>query len=438
MYRYRQIAEAGFNFVIGGNGVSNDAENTQALKAASANGLRFLLRDGRLCTTISDSASGASRTSAPTTETPSLMQYLLEQAESEPASSKTSEPSDKGPSYTAAGTTEDEVRLRIRELLDLFGDNPALAGLNLYDEPGSSLFGILAVARRALQRQAPRELPYINVWPSYASSSALGTTSYEGYLERYMSRVHPPILSFDHYPLLSGGGITADYFYNWATIREFSLKYGVPSWVFIQSVGFESRYWGFQDRRRPNEAEIRWQVNVSLAYGAKGIQYFTYWTPDVPRDAPIQFGEALVSLNGRRTALYDYAKRVNRYLRVVGKVLLPFVSESVVHTREERLPRGADPFKADGYVSSVSGSPLILGRFRKPGAPDVRYLLVVNRSFANAAKSQLTLSRSVRGVFKLDTSRDRFTKVTLQATHGNRYLGLRLSPGGAQLYQLRT
>ena len=430
--RYRQIAEAGFNFVIGGNGVGNDAENTQALKAASANGLRYLLRDSRLYRIISDSVSGASRTSAPTAETPSLMQYLLEQAESESASRRTSKPSEQDTSYSAAGTTEDEVRLRIRELLDLFGDNPALAGLNLYDEPSSTLFGILALARQALKRRAPRELPYINVWPSYASSSALGTTTYEGYLERYMSRVRPPILCFDHYPLLSGGGITADYFYNWATIRKFSLKYGVPSWVFIQSVGFDPSYSGFQDRRRPNEAEIRWQVNVSLAYGAKGIQYFTYWTPDVPRDAPIQFGEALVSLNGRRTALYDYAKRV------VGKVLLPFVSESVVHTREERLPRGADPFKADGYVSSVSGSPLILGRFRKPGAPDVRYLLVVNRSFANAAKSQLTLSRSVRGVFKLDTSRDRFTKVTLQATHGNRYLGLRLSPGGAQLYQLRT
>ena len=123
---------------------------------------------------------------------------------------------------------------------------------------------------------------------------------------------------------------------------------------------------------------------------------------------------------------------------MVGKVLLPLVSESVVHAREERLPWGADPFKADGYVSSVSGSPLILGRFRKPGAPDVRYLHVVNRSFANVAKSRLELSRSVRGVFKLDTSRDRFIKVTLQAANGHRYVGLTLSPGGAQLYQLRT
>ena len=68
----------------------------------------------------------------------------------------------------------------------------------------------------------------------------------------------------------------------------------------------------------------------------------------------------------------------------------------------------------------------------------MRYLLVVNRSFTDVAKSRLTLSRSVRGVFRLNTSRDRFTKVTLQATSGNRYLELRLSPGGAQLYHLRT
>src|SRR3712207_8586474 len=171
------------------------------------------------------------------------------------------------------------------------------------------IFGILRVSRRTLQRRAPREgLPYISVGPSHSSSRALGTATYEGYLERYMSRVHPPLLCFDHYPLLSGGGITADYFYNWATIRNLSRKFGVPAWVFVQSVGFDSGDPRFLDRRRPNDAEIRWQVNVSLAYGAKGIQYFTYWTPDVPPDASMRFGEALVTLNGRTTPLYDYAK----------------------------------------------------------------------------------------------------------------------------------
>jgi hypothetical protein len=438
VHRYSQIAEAGFNCVIGGNGVGSDDENTQALIAASANGLRFLLTDGRLRRTIRGNVYSASTSSSLEAETPSLMQYLLEQEDSVAASRATSELGEEDASYSAASTTEDEVRLRIQELLDLFGDSQALAGLNLYDEPSSSLFGILGVARQSLQNRAPTQLPYINVWPSYASPSALGTQTYEGYLERYMKRIHPPILCFDHYPLLSGGGITHDYFYNWATIRKFSLRFGVPSWVFIQSLGFDSRVSGFQDRRKPNEAELRWQVNVSLAYGAKGIQYFTYWTPRDTAGAPVRFGQALVSASGQLTPLYHYAQRVNRYLRVMGRALLPLVSESVVHAREERLPSGAKAFKADGYISSVSGSPLILGRFRKPGVPDVRYLFVANRSFAKASKNRLRLSRSVRRVFKLDTGSDRFTRVALQRDHGHRYVGLKLPRGGARLYQLRT
>ena len=76
---------------------------------------------------------------------------------------------------------------------------------------------------------------------------------------------------------------------------------------------------GLSARRRPNESELMWQANVSLAYGAKGIQYFTYWTPDVSSDASIQFGEALVSKGGTLTPLYYSAKNVNRYLSVVGK-----------------------------------------------------------------------------------------------------------------------
>src|SRR3712207_6288306 len=135
--------------------------------------------------------------------------------------------------------------------------------------------------------------------------------------------------------------------------------------------------------------------------------------------------------------VYDYAKRVNRYLRVIGKVLLPLVSESVVHAREERLPFGAKPFKADGHVRSVGGSPIILGWFRKPGVPDVRYLFVANRSFASVANSRLQLSRSVRGAFELDASTGRFARAAVQAAHGRRYLRPRLSPGEALLYKLR-
>jgi hypothetical protein len=43
--RYQEIAEANFNFVIGGNGVTNDASIPDALDAAELNDLKFLLTD---------------------------------------------------------------------------------------------------------------------------------------------------------------------------------------------------------------------------------------------------------------------------------------------------------------------------------------------------------------------------------------------------------
>jgi len=320
------------------------------------------------------------------------------------------------------------VRLRIVRLRELYGGYPALVGLNLYDEPSRVLFGTVRYAREVLQGLAAQQLPYVNIWPSYASLSALGTSSYEEYLRLYLSEVKPPLLCFDHYPLLSGTQITSSYFYNWAVIRRYALQAGIPSWVFIQSAEFGGSGTGISYRRRPNEAEIRWQINVSLAYGAKGIQYFTYWTP-----AATGFVESLVTREGVLTPLYDYAKRANDYLKVVGKVLLPLTSESVVHANENPLPKGAKAFKADGYIKSVSGSAVILGRFRDPAGGTERYLLVTNRSFANAAQTRLTLSDSVSEVLQLDSQTGTFAPVTQQGS-----ILLSIAPGGARLYLLRN
>jgi hypothetical protein len=312
--------------------------------------------------------------------------------------------------------------------MELYGAYPALAGLNLYDEPSRALFGIVGYAKEAIRGLAAEQLPYVNIWPSYASLSALGTSSYEDYLRLYLSEVKPPLLCFDHYPLLSGSQITSSYFYNLAVIRRYSLQAGIPSWVFIQSAGFGGSGTRISYRRRPNEAEIRWQINVSLAYGAKGIQYFTYWTPTA-----MGFVESLVSRDGVLTPLYAYAKRANDRLKVVGKVLLPLTSESVVHANENPLPKGAKAFKADRYIKSVSGSSIILGRFRDLAGGTERYLLVTNSSFANAAQTLLKLSDSVSKILELDSQTGTFVPVGQQGS-----IRLSIPPGGARLYLLRN
>ena len=76
--RYKQIKDAGFNFVIGGNGVTTDRQNPAALDAAAANNLGFLLVD-RALRLIIDGSTQSTSTSTQETEAPSIMQLPAEQ-----------------------------------------------------------------------------------------------------------------------------------------------------------------------------------------------------------------------------------------------------------------------------------------------------------------------------------------------------------------------
>jgi hypothetical protein len=394
--RYQQISNAGFNFVIGGNGVTGNDDHPRTLAAAEAAGLRFLLTDNILQNAVDGEVSPE---------------------------------------------RQEAVTKRVENLLKDYGSFTAVAGFNLFDEPHKSLFNILEYAKNEVISQSTGTLlPYVNIWPSYAAESELGTQTYREYLDLYRDRVNPPVLSFDHYPLLSKR-ITDDYFFNWAVIRQLSQQAPeIPSWGFIQSVGFDGRKVGLALRRTPDKNEIFWQINVSLAYGAKGIQYFTYWTPS---DPDTRFGNALITRDGKRTLRYQYAAEANEYLRVVGEELLPLKSESVVHAGEKNLPRGAEAFSADDYVRMVNGSPVILSRFSNPDVGTDQYLFVANRSYVNTAQTRLTLSDSVTEVFKLDTETNldpdtgSFDPVTLQGTPPRNLL-LKIGPGRAHLYLLRT
>ena len=289
------------------------------------------------------------------------------------------------------------------------------------------------------QQGGDEDLSYVNVWPSHASPKyALGAESYTDYLEKYMnearykSAVAPPVLSFDHYPLLTDERTTADFFYNHAVIRRFALRFGVPSWGFVQSMGFDGRAVGLGVRRRPDEAEIFWQINVALAYGVKGIQYFTYWTP---KDNEVKFGEALITRAGEKTPLYDSAAKANEFLRKVGEILLPLTSISVTHFGERRLPRGAKAFRANDFVRAASGNAAILGLFGKPEDANERHLLVVNRSPNNAATTRLTVSGTITRVERFDETAG-FVPEPL--TGSPRFFIASTGPGRAILYRLST
>src|SRR5690606_22752256 len=182
---------------------------------------------------------------------------------------------------------------------------PSFAGFNIRDEPSAGELAQIGAVIELLRRLDSTKLGYVNLYPTYVSAERLGTPTYQGHLDRYLAEARPDFVSFDHYPLLDvHPNIRGDYFANWAMVRATAERAGLPYWGFVLSCDHF-------DYRPPTEDELRWQVNVSLAYGARGIQYFTYWTPR--KDG---YREGLVTCDGQLSPMYFAVARINNdYLR---------------------------------------------------------------------------------------------------------------------------
>ncbi|MFA6242776.1 MAG: hypothetical protein WC655_17690 [Candidatus Hydrogenedentales bacterium] len=211
-------------------------------------------------------------------------------------------------------------------------------GYLVRDEPNVSDFPALRARVDAIHAARPGALAYINLFPNYASEKQLGTATYEEHVQRFIDEVRPDVLSMDHYPIFKPESDGRDgYCATLGVMREYSLKAGIPFWNFFNIMPYGPH-------TDPTEAQVRWQVYTSLAYGAKGVLYFCYWTP---RGDEFPKGGAIIGVDGKRTRHYDEAKRVNKAVKNLGPTLMSLTSTSVV-----RVAPGADA------KTALAGSPL--------------------------------------------------------------------------------
>jgi hypothetical protein len=378
--RFAEIAEAGFDFVISGNYAGDGNIFQYQLDLARTAGLQLLISDD--------------------IQIRNMSRWFA--ISDNPADFLTITPAEAREFYTRAR--------------DAYGPYSSLAGFNFYDEPGPGWFGPLARTLDVARELAPNLLPYINLFPSDDPT----------YYQSFVDQVRPSLVSFDRYPLLSEGREDANYFHNWAIVRKAALSADLPAWVFIQTLAYNGH-------REPTPAELLWQINISLAYGAKGIQYFTYWTPEAARGEG--FGPALITVDGVRTARYDAAKKINTtWLHQVGRELKPLVSESVVHAGETPLPNGTTGFTPTELISGISGQPVVVGTFRSRGsAVKDRWVLVTNRSHSTNTRATITIRP------------DKVYGVEVFQPASQQYDGRRgivvpvdLAPGAATLLRLRV
>ena len=108
--------------------------------------------------------------------------------------------------------------------------------------------------------------------PCYVSPSLIHYKGYDEFIADYLNEVKPDYLSYDYYaPLGEFPNMRDTYFYQLGLIRNIVQEQHLPFWCFVLT----SKHY---DYRLIKPSELYWQVNTSLAYGAKGIQYFNFKT----------------------------------------------------------------------------------------------------------------------------------------------------------------
>jgi hypothetical protein len=351
---YKLAKDAGLNMVYGlyETADSRPADVMQALDAAQANGLKYMVRDLSI-----EAAAGNSNA--------------------------------------------------MKHLLEAYSKHPAYIGNLATDEPATPEFDSLAAIYKTFQKIAPDKYFYVNLLPNYASKNQLfinktdggggapSTEDYENYLDQYVSKVKPAFLSYDHYPMWGEFPyLNPGYFENMSAVRKTAAKNNIPFWVFIQDASWSSGV------RLPKPAETFWQVNTALAYGAQGIQYFTFWCPYEPG-----FTGGMVTRTGDKTPIYDDVQKMNKQIAAIDHVLMNAVSKGVIVHGDSPVPvPQGDRLESYKELTSLSGgTPVLVGAFDYKDKSSAYY--VVNNTINQDGDLTLNFSKPVQAQLYQDAKK---------------------------------
>ena len=272
----------------------------------------------------------------------------------------------------------------VKSVVDAAGRSETVLGYFLADEPNVRDFPALGKAVAAVKKYAPGKLAYINLYPNYATLGApdlsqLGTASYTEYLERFVAEVKPPFISYDNYQVqfsadLAKRDVAAKYFTNLLEVRRVAQKHGLPFWVINNSNQIRPH------TTVPSPANLLVQAYATLAAGARGLTWYTYY------GARYAYGP--VDQNGNRTVTWSYLRMVNEQVRVLAPIMSRLRSTGVYFTKPAPFD-DAPPLPGKIVASVESPTAVMVGEFGGDG--DEKYVMVVNLSLEKSAKLMVKL-----------------------------------------------
>ena len=175
-----------------------------------------------------------------------------------------------------------------------FSDCDGFMGYLVWDEPQSGSFGTLAQFANNFENvYAGTDAIFMaNLLPSYAaifngttnwwqsSISSLKKDEYKAYVKNYCDTVLSQVegekwLSMDSYPINADETLTANFLFDLAILKYYSMEYDAHAHAALQSSGWVED--GNDSKNRmPTEAEMRMQAYAAMAFGVDSISWWSY------------------------------------------------------------------------------------------------------------------------------------------------------------------
>ena len=244
-----------------------------------------------------------------------------------------------------------------------FTDHPAIWGICIVDEPSCLDFPYIGEVTTRMEALFPNQFTHINLHPIYApgprtgndpARGALGTASYQDYIDQYCKYVPTDFISYDFY--YQNGGVQQDYA-NMRIVSEACRRTGRSMWVTVQVNSAKLEEW-------ISENQLRFQAYSAMAYGAENITWacycFGWWYNQV------LYGD------GSKTQQYDKLKKVNAEIHTLGERYMKYRNDStyctgftgLAETRIEGSGMVNSERYDDGVFSDIDagGCPLLVGK----------------------------------------------------------------------------
>jgi len=329
---------------------------------------------------------------------------------------------------------EESYRKSVAAAFADFGAHPAFFCFYVVDEPKTATYAASCRAARVVRELTGRE-GFINLYPYYPTVlQEIGNIDYVEYLRNFADDSGCGILCHDYYAHMSQCGTpNSDFYYNLGSHLKVSREKNIAMWNIVNgSVFFE--------HKRMTKADLRYQMNVSLAYGSRGIMYFTFDQQWDHGGLCSNMSDAPLNRWGERTELYQNFAELHREFHTRwGKIFPKLRTVSAKHFPKPPH-RTSEPFLVDDFVAGIYAEArsldvdVIISNM-VDGSTGDKYVFIVNASMVYNCRPTVFYTNAKKITqFRLDGEE------SLEAVRqdGERFLRdpIWLSPGQAQLFKL--